>query len=367
MLFRSPSPSDPRSASKAETPAYMRVLRAYLRNAASPAVWAPLAVIALLLALSADYWQSLTVLDEDAEASLVSENVSELAETVSEASSIAAAEIDSSDVLSELLSQSRLPVMADDNSVEQAEARAGRVNLEEVDLLGLPDLSGEAAAEASADGEGRSTSAEPTRRFGLLDLINPGNGDRTAADSNPARAERSFNFGRTATETDAGDSRELDRTPSRFSSSAAPAANLAETPVVAPAATQTQFGGVGPSTFTGYPYSSGVPVPGTTGSAAPAFTGYPTGGNVAPVAPTYGSGYTGYPAPGATQTGNGAPSVAQPQYTAPNFNSPNGAVRSEEHTSELQSPDHLVCRLLLEKKKCLLFVVILMVLYIHVV
>src|SRR5207244_9825636 len=30
---------------------------------------------------------------------------------------------------------------------------------------------------------------------------------------------------------------------------------------------------------------------------------------------------------------------------------PNGLkIRSEEHTSELQSPDHLVCRLLLEKK-----------------
>src|SRR5207244_13048379 len=28
-----------------------------------------------------------------------------------------------------------------------------------------------------------------------------------------------------------------------------------------------------------------------------------------------------------------------------------GPARSEEHTSELQSPDHLVCRLLLEKKK----------------
>src|SRR5258708_16975681 len=28
-----------------------------------------------------------------------------------------------------------------------------------------------------------------------------------------------------------------------------------------------------------------------------------------------------------------------------------GEGRSEEHTSELQSPDHLVCRLLLEKKK----------------
>src|SRR5258708_8683638 len=30
---------------------------------------------------------------------------------------------------------------------------------------------------------------------------------------------------------------------------------------------------------------------------------------------------------------------------------PIGTIRSEEHTSELQSPDHLVCRLLLEKKK----------------
>src|SRR5258708_21184739 len=30
---------------------------------------------------------------------------------------------------------------------------------------------------------------------------------------------------------------------------------------------------------------------------------------------------------------------------------PFGMLRSEEHTSELQSPDHLVCRLLLEKKK----------------
>src|SRR5215216_6411059 len=31
--------------------------------------------------------------------------------------------------------------------------------------------------------------------------------------------------------------------------------------------------------------------------------------------------------------------------------SPEQIARSEEHTSELQSPDHLVCRLLLEKKK----------------
>src|SRR4051794_41756706 len=31
--------------------------------------------------------------------------------------------------------------------------------------------------------------------------------------------------------------------------------------------------------------------------------------------------------------------------------SPRRSARSEEHTSELQSPVHLVCRLLLEKKK----------------
>src|SRR5256885_7528688 len=30
---------------------------------------------------------------------------------------------------------------------------------------------------------------------------------------------------------------------------------------------------------------------------------------------------------------------------------PSGSLRSEEHTSELQSPCNLVCRLLLEKKK----------------
>src|SRR5947208_11719738 len=33
------------------------------------------------------------------------------------------------------------------------------------------------------------------------------------------------------------------------------------------------------------------------------------------------------------------------------FHAADLTLRSEEHTSELQSPDHLVCRLLLEKKK----------------
>src|SRR5207244_13346028 len=55
------------------------------------------------------------------------------------------------------------------------------------------------------------------------------------------------------------------------------------------------------------------------------------------------------------------PSPAIPTINSVSFMSPARAVsrsvltkpnlRSEEHTSELQSPDHLVCRLLLEKKK----------------
>src|SRR5258708_31894474 len=39
------------------------------------------------------------------------------------------------------------------------------------------------------------------------------------------------------------------------------------------------------------------------------------------------------------------------EWTAPSRVSVTREMRSEEHTSELQSPDHLVCRLLLEKKK----------------
>src|SRR5258708_27407323 len=51
----------------------------------------------------------------------------------------------------------------------------------------------------------------------------------------------------------------------------------------------------------------------------------------------------------------------RPRYRAPRLRTPcpprplpgspiPRSTRSEEHTSELQSPDHLVCRLLLEKK-----------------
>src|SRR3989442_4747722 len=43
------------------------------------------------------------------------------------------------------------------------------------------------------------------------------------------------------------------------------------------------------------------------------------------------------------------PAPIPARYVACTFSSPDG--RSEEHTSELQSRPHLVCRLLLEKKK----------------
>src|SRR4051794_41248949 len=41
----------------------------------------------------------------------------------------------------------------------------------------------------------------------------------------------------------------------------------------------------------------------------------------------------------------------KPQHQSDRLGAPPEPIRSEEHTSELQSPVHLVCRLLLEKKK----------------
>src|SRR5258708_31327565 len=43
--------------------------------------------------------------------------------------------------------------------------------------------------------------------------------------------------------------------------------------------------------------------------------------------------------------------VFSPDATRNSMSKISRPTRSEEHTSELQSPDHLVCRLLLEKKK----------------
>src|SRR5258708_40259326 len=47
----------------------------------------------------------------------------------------------------------------------------------------------------------------------------------------------------------------------------------------------------------------------------------------------------------------GAAAGAATRAAALHGGAPHQSRRSEEHTSELQSPDHLVCRLLLEKKK----------------
>src|SRR5437764_13633018 len=48
---------------------------------------------------------------------------------------------------------------------------------------------------------------------------------------------------------------------------------------------------------------------------------------------------------------SGAPGLTKAPARAWWARAGNGALRSEEHTSELQSPMYLVCRLLLEKKK----------------
>src|SRR5207244_12007318 len=59
------------------------------------------------------------------------------------------------------------------------------------------------------------------------------------------------------------------------------------------------------------------------------------------------SGQAGFPA-----ERRGARMVCARRSTrAQTIRAPRRSARSEEHTSELQSPDHLVCRLLLEKTK----------------
>src|SRR2546426_7009949 len=45
------------------------------------------------------------------------------------------------------------------------------------------------------------------------------------------------------------------------------------------------------------------------------------------------------------------PHQSRPEWSLRRCSTPDRAARSEEHTSELQSPCNLVCRLLLEKKK----------------
>src|SRR6267143_7299784 len=46
-----------------------------------------------------------------------------------------------------------------------------------------------------------------------------------------------------------------------------------------------------------------------------------------------------------------SPTSSTAPLAGPRSTTPPGSARSEEHTSELQSQFHLVCRLLLEKKK----------------
>src|SRR5439155_24053776 len=55
--------------------------------------------------------------------------------------------------------------------------------------------------------------------------------------------------------------------------------------------------------------------------------------------------------PGGTPAPLPLPSAVRTEREAWEFDPELGRIRSEEHTSELQSRGHLVCRLLLEKKK----------------
>ncbi|NJN60700.1 MAG: hypothetical protein HC795_03420 [Coleofasciculaceae cyanobacterium RL_1_1] len=291
------------------TPAYVRVLRSYLRNVSSPTVWAPMAIIALLLALSADYWNSLRILEEDGEASLISENTSQLANSFSEASSIAASEIDSSDVLSSLLAQAELPVMADDNSVEQAKEQNQRLNLEEVDLLELPDLNksagGNSDDRASNTNGSDANTVTPGRRFGLMDLLSGNTTTGTTSSASPTDGGAVGFMGllgaRTSAQSTAGTTGTTGITGGVTPTSSVSSFNrspqgttLLNTSETEPQASLTQINSSG--TFTGYPYPN-VTVPNTTGfSSAPTFTGYPSsaGANV-PATTPYTGGYTGYP------------------------------------------------------------------------
>src|SRR5205814_151235 len=74
-------------------------------------------------------------------------------------------------------------------------------------------------------------------------------------------------------------------------------------------------------------------------------TGFSLSGVTVPVTlnPGQSSSYTAKFTPTAAGSASGQISVVS--------NAPNSPTRSEEHTSELQSLRHLVCRLLLEKKK----------------
>src|SRR5258708_15979269 len=58
-----------------------------------------------------------------------------------------------------------------------------------------------------------------------------------------------------------------------------------------------------------------------------------------------------WPTPDSTPSPRGPAATRRPRSRPTATTRPRRWHRSEEHTSELQSPDHLVCRLLLEKKK----------------
>src|SRR3712207_7075128 len=98
-----------------------------------------------------------------------------------------------------------------------------------------------------------------------------------------------------------------------------------------------------PPRSTLFPYTTLFRSPGGRGAALPAAAAAPTPGHLVGV----GAALRGVePAPGGVHLLRVLP-LAVP---GPGGSRPPGRLRSEEHTSELQSRQYLVCRLLLEKK-----------------
>jgi len=348
---------EPQSERK-PTPAYVRVFRSHIRNISSPTVWAPMAIIALLLALSADYWNSLRVLNEDIDPSLISENVSQLAESVSETSSIAASEIDSSDVLSDLLSQAELPVMADDNSIKAAEEQVKRLNLENVDLLGLPNLNQGKNSDKNgnqAKGNEAADTATPNRRLSLLDALSGNYSTGTSATSStgstanratsPATSLDPTLDATNSPDSSVGTTRRTGGMGGSGAVNTSAAVNgfnrSSQTSTFVdretePAVSLTQLNGSRPS-FTGYAYG-GSTAPSATGlTTAPVFTGYPTSSAVSVPATPYTGGYTGYATSPyvAPSAGTSAPNTYNSPYSS---NTPYGNVQYGSQPSALTTP-----------------------------
>jgi len=357
-----------------ELPAFIRVIRGHIRNFGDPTVWVAAAVIALLLALGSDYYNTLRAVvfnSDQGEGYDVSSNSSELADTISTDGTVAASEIDSSDVLLQLLSSENAPQDPEQQAKQtadraQEQAKANEANL---NLFGLPDLNKPGDRSSTGNGNqgnqgNQATNAEnsgnasASRQFGLLELLSGASNNQANAPQmgtslfsafNPgASADNSGNSANGVASSSALGRRTFSDRDSAFvaatqnggmsvfqagSSVANRAQVIANTEAGSNPSLTTAPG------FTGYPYATSPVV----NPNVPTYTGYPSSyaapsaGYSAPV--TSPTSYTGYPySSGASYGGSSVPSSNVPnvgQGSAPAMpnsgyvnNSPNTAAQS---------------------------------------